>query len=85
MERGAATTLHAALIECFASAGMDEENAHIWAGDDAPLQTFTVPANMPDPSAPSIARHERACARETCHEPKKIRLRRALHFFHIRA
>ena len=54
MERAAATALHAALIECLASAGMDEESVHIWAGDDAPLQTFTVPASMPHSSAPSI-------------------------------
>ena len=32
MERAAATALHAALIECLASAGLDEESLHIWAG-----------------------------------------------------
>ena len=29
MERAAATALHAALVECLASAGMDEESIHI--------------------------------------------------------
>lgn len=47
MERVAATTLHAALIECLASAGMDKESSHIWAGNDAETASFTVCACMP--------------------------------------
>ena len=41
--------MHAALIECLASAGSDEESAHMWTGDDAPTATFAVPACMPEP------------------------------------
>jgi hypothetical protein len=48
MERAAATALHAALIECLASAGLDEESLHIWAGQDAPAAVFNVPACMPE-------------------------------------
>ena len=55
MERTAATLLHAALVECLAAAGMDEEVAHIWAGDGTASAAFTVAATMPDPSRPSLS------------------------------
>ena len=46
MERVAATTLHAALIECLASAGSDEESAHMWTGDDAPAPMRVSAAHL---------------------------------------
>mmetsp|Transcript_24351 Transcript_24351/g.62202 ORF Transcript_24351/g.62202 Transcript_24351/m.62202 type:complete len:226 (+) Transcript_24351:292-969(+) len=57
MERTVATLLHAALVECLAAAGMDEEVAHIkvWAGDGTASAAFTVAATMPDPSRPSLS------------------------------
>jgi len=33
MERVAAATLHAALLECLSAAGIDEESKHIWADE----------------------------------------------------
>ena len=47
MERVAATTLHAALLECLSAAGVEEESSHIWS--DAPTAaTLVVPALMPE-------------------------------------
>ena len=51
MERAAATTLHAALLECLRASGIDEETSHTWADDAS--STLTVPACMPDWRAPS--------------------------------
>ena len=36
MERAAATTLHAALLECLRASGTDEESSHLWATDASP-------------------------------------------------
>ena len=46
MERVAATTLHAALLECLDAHGATEESSHIWSDEAAPI-TLRVPACMP--------------------------------------
>ena len=50
MERVAASTLHTALVECLAAAGIDEESRHIWAQDDGDSgsSVITVTACMPE-------------------------------------
>jgi hypothetical protein len=55
MERAAAVTLHAALLECLRASGTDEESSHIWAADASP--TISVPACMPDSGTPSDKGH----------------------------
>ena len=55
MERAAAVTLHAALLECLHASGTDEETPHVWADVCAP--TIGVPAYMPGHGTPTDVRH----------------------------
>lgn len=51
MERAAATTLHAALLECVRAAGIDEESNGIWT-DDLVRANVAVMACLPDAQVP---------------------------------
>ena len=55
MERAAAVTLHAALLECLQASGTHEETPHVWADGCAPA--IGVPACMPEHGTPTDERH----------------------------